>query len=106
MGRAHTQIAKQEVQRKVVVVYFIRPKDVQYMISLLLGSVSVQSAPGRGYQIVHKTSQSATYTASNPIYTKVDRGQTTLTPWTDGFHSAFNDWVKKLGSLLSASRSK
>ena len=87
-------------------VYFIRPKDVQYMISLLLGSVSVQSAPGQGYQIVHKTSQSATYTASNPIYREVDRSQTTLTPWTDGLHSVFNDWVKKLGSLLSASRSK
>ena len=76
------------------------------MISLL--RYPYNAAPGKGNPTsqqndskhnVH-SKQSSSYTQKSTV------DQATLIPGACGFHNVFNDWVKKLGLLLSASRSK
>lgn len=105
MGPTPIQVVK--IPRRVVVIYFFHSKYAKYMILLLVTVHSSASCRGRptgpqndSKHNVHSKQSSITKKK------KVDRGQTTLIPSADGFHNAVNDCFKKLGSLLSASRSK
>ena len=98
------QIGK--VQRKVVVIHFFHTNYAKYMVLLL--RFPYNSAPGGGHRLANKTIFKAQHVHSKQSNTtkKSTVVQKTLIPSVSGLHSAFNDWVKKLGLLLSASRSK
>ena len=107
-GNGPTPIQADKSSRRVVVIYFFHSKYAKYMILLLryrtqLGLLGRGETdwPTKQFKAQHVHSKQFSVTKK-----KVDRGQTTLTPSADGFHKAVNDCFKKLGSLLSASRSK
>jgi hypothetical protein len=89
----------------VVVIYFFHTNYAKYMLSLLL--YLYNSAPGEGHRPVNKNNPKRNVHSKQSSTTRESRvNQTTLTPLVGGVHNVFNDWVKKLGSLLSASRSR
>jgi len=88
------------------VIYFFHSKYAKYMILLL--RYRTQLGPWvRRPTGPQNDSKHNVHSKQIQCYKKrVDRGQTTLTPSADGLHNAFNDCLKRLGLLLSASRSK
>jgi len=87
------------------VVYFFDTNYAKYMLSLL--RYLYNSAPGEGRQLVDKNNPKRNVHSKQSDTTRESTAnQTILTPLMGGLHNVLNDLVKKLGSLLSASRSK
>ena len=93
-----------QIERKVVVIYFFHTNYAKYMVSLLRYPYNRLLVKNTSPQ--QNDSKRNIHSKKFIITNKSTVGQTTLTPPDDGLHNVFKDWLKKLGSLLSASRSR